>query len=123
VALTALELEYEYEPLPFHVVVVEDRLNRRPDHHGVVVIIGEVDLATAPRLEAVLFAQLDEGKTDLVVDMIGVEFVDASGMRSLLHVAEQARTTGGRLLLQAPSPVVRRMIDLLNLNGALLIKE
>jgi anti-anti-sigma factor len=59
----------------------------------------------------------------LVVDVIGVAFIDASGMRSLLHVAEQARSMGGRLRLQAPSPTVRRMTDLLNLDGALPIKE
>jgi anti-sigma B factor antagonist len=121
VALTGVERDYE--PLPFHIIVVDDRFGRRSWNQSVVVVLGELDLATAPRLADVLFAQIEVGKTDLVIDLVGVEFIDVTAMRTLLHVADRTSRLGGRLRLQAPSPPVRRVLDLLSLNGLLPIKE
>jgi anti-sigma B factor antagonist len=120
VTLTAVDRDLE--PFPFHVIVVEDRLGRRPPDQSVVVVIGELDIATVPRLRRVLEAEVASGKNDLVVDVVGVEFIDLSGVRALLDFAERAKTKGGRLRLQAPSRPIRRMRDLLGLHDALTIK-
>jgi stage II sporulation protein AA (anti-sigma F factor antagonist) len=121
VALTAFDRDLE--PFPFHVIVVEDRLGRRPSDQSVVVVLGELDLATVPRLRCVVSGEVEAGKSDLVVDLVGVEFIDLSGMRALLNFAEQAKDKGGRLRLQAPSRPVRRLLDLLGLHEHLPIKE
>jgi anti-anti-sigma factor len=113
----------EAEPLPFHVVVVEDRSGRRPRHQAVVVVIGEIDLATEPRLRQALFDQLEDGKTDIIVDMIGVEFIDVCGMRTLLEAADCAQASGGGLRLQSPSRPVRRVLGLLASDVALPITQ
>jgi anti-sigma B factor antagonist len=120
VTLTAVDRDLD--PFPFHVIVVEDRLSRRAFDQSVVVVLGELDLATAPRLRSVLGAEVAAGRNDLVVDVVGVEFIDLSGVWALLDFAERAKDKGGRLRLQAPSRPVRRMLELLGLHDTLTIK-
>ena len=63
------------------------------DGRAVVVIRGELDLATAPDLEAALPERLDAGQ-DVVVDLRELEFMDSTGLRVL--VAAHARVEGRR---------------------------
>jgi anti-anti-sigma factor len=62
------------------------------DGRAVVVVRGELDLATAPDLEAVVGERLDAGQA-VVVDLRELEFMDSSGLRVL--VAAHARATDG----------------------------
>ena len=55
-----------------------------------VVAQGELDLATAPELEAVLMAQTGPA----VVDLRGLTFIDASGLRVLLKAEAHSRQNG-----------------------------
>jgi anti-anti-sigma factor len=61
------------------------------DGRVVVVIRGELDLATAPDLEAALTERLDAGQ-DVVVDLRELAFMDSTGLRVL--VAAHARVEG-----------------------------
>jgi anti-anti-sigma factor len=63
------------------------------EHDGrtVVLIRGELDLATAPELERVIGEHLDAGG-DVVVDLRELAFMDSSGLRVL--VAAHTRTEG-----------------------------
>src|SRR5262245_2987030 len=79
------------------------------DGRTVVVIRGELDLATAPELERVIGEHLDAGD-DVVVDLRELAFMDSSGLRVL--VAAHARTGGGEqqfLIVRPPerSPIAR----------------
>ncbi len=84
-----------------------------------LTIAGEVDVASSPRLELELERLLDAGSVDVVIDMAAVEFIDASGIGTLVAAAERARTAGGHIVVSRPSPKVSRVIDMLRLNGAL----
>jgi anti-anti-sigma factor len=73
------------------------------DGRAVVVIRGELDLATAPDLEAALTERLDAGQ-DVVVDLRELAFMDSTGLRVL--VAAHARVEGGAqsFLIVRPRP-------------------
>jgi len=67
---------------------------------------GEVDLATGEQFESALDAALDRasGCAELVVDLQGLTFVDAGGIRSVTRLARGAAERGVRLrLLSAPA--------------------
>jgi anti-sigma B factor antagonist len=68
-------------------------VDRRPTA-TVVTLTGELDLATATRLEREL-----DGLTadDLVLDMRGVTYLDSTGVSLLLRRDAAARTLGRRL--------------------------
>ncbi len=89
----------------------------------VVAISGELDVATSPELEREVLALLQEGVSEVVVDASGVDFIDASGIGVLVGGVNLARETGGQLVLRGTSEATRRLLDLLDLNGALPIEN
>ena len=72
-----------------------------------VVPQGELDLATAPQLEAVLVAQTGP----VAVDLRELSFVDASGLRVLIEAEAHSRQNGMNLRFIA-GPAVRRLFEL-----------
>jgi anti-anti-sigma factor len=73
------------------------------DGRAVVVVRGELDLATAPELQAALSERLDAGQ-DVVLDLRELAFLDSTGLRVL--VATHARAEGGEqsFLIVRPRP-------------------
>jgi anti-sigma B factor antagonist len=83
----------------------------------VVSVIGEVDLATAPLLEAELSAALaTPGATGVRVDLAGVEFMDSAGLRVLVAALRTAEDSGRTLTVSAPHDRVRRIIEITGLS-------
>jgi anti-anti-sigma factor len=88
-----------------------------------VVLDGEMDIATCPAIRRFLMAAISGGDVHLAVDVSGVAFIDASGIGVLVAAANRARQAGGGLSLLAPSPQVRRLLDVLHLDAVLPIAE
>jgi anti-sigma B factor antagonist len=84
-----------------------------------VVLAGEIDIATAPAIRRFLMAAISGRDVHLAVDMSGVAFIGAAGIGVLVAAANRAREAGGSLSLLAPSPQVRRLLDVCNLDGIL----
>ncbi len=60
---------------------------------AVVVVTGDVDLHTAPVLRAEARTAMTQGARHLVLDMGGVDFVDSTGLSTLivlLHATQDA---------------------------------
>jgi anti-anti-sigma factor len=74
---------------------------------ALVVPHGELDLATAPELEAALLTQTGP----VVVDLRRLSFVDASGLRVLVEAEAHSRRDGMNLRFIA-GPAVRRLFEL-----------
>jgi anti-sigma B factor antagonist len=92
----------------------------RADRPGAIVVAsGELDLLTAPELRREIFARLEAGESEIVVEASAVEFIDATGIGVLIGAANAARGAGGRLVLHAPSPAVSWLLDILGLDGTL----
>ncbi|HWX44872.1 MAG TPA: STAS domain-containing protein [Solirubrobacteraceae bacterium] len=54
------------------------------DRH-LVVLGGELDIGSAPLLEATIAEVCAAGAKELVLDMGGVEFIDSSGLKAILR--------------------------------------
>jgi anti-anti-sigma factor len=72
----------------------------------VVQVAGELDLRTAPQLDAALDAGRAPG-TPLVLDLARVRFLDSYGLRSLLLANAEAAPWGSPLRIVASRPVDR----------------
>ncbi|MHB1534646.1 MAG: STAS domain-containing protein [Acidimicrobiales bacterium] len=91
------------------------------EERRVIVVTGELDLATAPDLRDTIRAELGTSAPEIIIDMEGVEFIDASGIRVLVEAADMARVAGAGLILQTPSRMVRRLIELFDLDELLQV--
>jgi anti-anti-sigma factor len=79
---------------------------------------GELDLATAPRLQAKLEALLAGGCSDLDLDLEDVTFCDVAGLNMLLRVHAAAVAAGGLLVVRGSCPPLRLMLRVLRPEGA-----
>jgi anti-sigma B factor antagonist/stage II sporulation protein AA (anti-sigma F factor antagonist) len=77
-------------------------LNVERDDGGVVrvVVRGELDLATAGRLEAAL---AEPPGSTVLVDLRGLTFMDSTGVRTLLQATEDCRRDGRALSFLVPA--------------------
>ena len=74
----------------------------------VLVIEGEIDIATAPLLDDRLSAPEVASARTVIVDLDRVTFMDSTGLRVLVSHA-LAETNGMRLQLTRGSPQVQRL--------------
>jgi anti-sigma B factor antagonist len=65
----------------------------------VVVVGGEIDVYTAPKLREQLIDLVNAGRYHLVVDMEGVEFLDSTGLGVLVGGLKRVRAHDGTLRL------------------------
>ena len=81
---------------------------------AVVALRGELDIADAAEVAAALMAAA-VGRTETVVDLAGLAFLDCSGVAALVRARTQVRRAGGVLLLASPQRRVLRVIALTGL--------
>lgn len=89
------------------------KLSPGPSEGLVVVSLhGELDLVETTGVAAALGGLAARGRW-IIVDLSGLEFIDAAGVAALAGGRRQARDAGGGLLLAAPQPPVRRVLSLI----------
>lgn len=82
----------------------------------VVRVMGEVDLATAPALEAALLGVRDDRTDAVIVDLTGCTFLDSTGLRTLVATRERFERSNRRLGLALSTPGVLRVLQITGLD-------
>ncbi|GHE51046.1 MULTISPECIES: STAS domain-containing protein [Streptomyces] len=78
------------------------------DRTAVVAVVGDVDLHTASELRTRAQAVVDQGAPHLVLDMEQVDFVDSTGLTTLIVLLQAAQAAGGSLrVARIPERLVR----------------
>jgi anti-anti-sigma factor len=90
------------------------------DTRCLVIVHGDVDLDTAPRLTEAIDNALSRGRPHIAVDMDAVTFIDSIGLRALLQAHEHALAAEGSLRITAASTVVLRLLDIAGFTEQLL---
>jgi anti-sigma B factor antagonist len=80
-------------------------------------VIGRVDSNNANELGSALDTAVDEGKTNLVLDLGGVEYMSSAGLREMVRVLKRVKRTGGDLRIASPSDRVREVLELAGLDS------
>lgn len=80
-----------------------------------VRVVGDLDVATAPELLQRLSDMLSDGIQVMTLDLSELEFVDSSGLSALVRALECQREKGGDVVLKAPSPSTRRVLEITGL--------
>ena len=96
-----------------------DPQTTRPDPAvpATVALLGQIDIASAWRLRDAVLGQPTEV---VVLDLSGVTFMDAAGVRALLEARDAAAVDGRRVVVHRPSACVRRLLAVVGLIDALV---
>ena len=103
-------------------MVFDIEVAERGDWH-VVIVTGDLDVATSPKLRETVISLVAEGRRSLVVDLCGVDFCDSTGLGTLVGALKRARSHDGRLVVAADQPHIRRIFDLVGLVDVLGVAD
>ena len=88
-----------------------------------VAVKGEVDLTTAPLLDAELTRLGEAGQRHIRVDLRDVRFLDSQGIKVLVDAHKRLSMIGGSLSLFHPPRPVRRVLEVTGVERFLPIDE
>jgi anti-sigma B factor antagonist len=93
---------------PFDLVRLE------VDGHPVLVVYGELDMVSSPRLHEALSEVINAKASAILVDMANVTFIDSSGLGALVVAHRHLAEAGSELRLVA---VPERLANIFQITG------
>jgi anti-sigma B factor antagonist len=86
-----------------------------------LALSGRLDVSAVAEVRAALHQAIDCGTGDLVVDLSGVELLDATGLGVLLGADRRAKQVDRRIVLRDASPRVLRILRVTRLHRVLTL--
>ena len=89
----------------------------------VVSLAGEIDVANAGRLSEECGRVLDLGATRVVVDLVGLSFMDSVALGTLTKEAKRIRAADGECVVVVDDPRILRVFELTGLDRVFRIER
>ena len=81
----------------------------------VISITGDIDLETSPQLRDFLKPKSSKKTPALLLDFGGVEYIDSSGLATLIEYFQAVQGFKGKLALASLSPRVKNVFEIVRL--------
>ena len=91
------------------------------DDTHVVAVAGEIDLFTAPEFKQRMSAPIDEGRSNLVVDLSATTFIDSSSLGVLIGAHRRLKLRGGSLVVVCANEAIAKTFKITGLDGVFTI--
>jgi anti-sigma B factor antagonist len=101
---------------PFQMSVHES------DDGVVMVVEGELDMSTAPTLREALVDVTEGLAGNLILDVRLLTFIDSSGLTLFVAEHKKLRSLGHDLVIFAPTPRTRRLLEIAGLDELLTVR-
>ena len=87
-----------------------------------ISIQGEIDIYNSSQLKDKLYELLDQEKVDLYIDCEGLEYIDSTGLGSLVSVLKKVKQFDGNIHLSNLKPNIAKIFKITDLNKVFLIE-
>ena len=87
-----------------------------------IALEGRLDVRSVADVRTALYAAIDAGSGDLVVDMSRVESIDATGLGMLLGADRRAKQAGRRVVVRDAAPRLMRLLRATRLHRVLTLE-
>ena len=101
------------------IITQNEEMNPVPILH----LAGRLDADGAHRLRDTVMEFKERGHTQVIIHLAKLEFVASSGLGTFLLLTEEFLDVGGTISFVEPSPDVRQVITLMNIDQFLTIVE
>jgi anti-sigma B factor antagonist len=88
----------------------EIRIDEHAEGYSLLEVRGEVDLHTAPKVEAAVERAAEGGGAVVVVDMGGIAFMDSTALSTFMRAKDFLEERGVAFRLVSPSKAVERIL-------------
>ena len=86
---------------------------RRMDKMTILDISGDIDLAHSSEVRRIILLEFREKRTPRVIlNLLKVNYIDSSGVASLVEGLKASRDVGSRLILFGLSPIAHEVLQL-----------
>jgi anti-sigma B factor antagonist len=89
----------------------------------VVSVSGELDIATAGRLRDELGRTSERSARRVIVDLVGVTFIDSVALGVLTEEARRLRASGGSCIVVSQDPRILRVFEITGLDRIFRIER
>ncbi|MBI1319081.1 MAG: anti-sigma factor antagonist [Candidatus Hydrogenedens sp.] len=84
---------------------------------------GDVDLSSSPQLREAVLKACKGASGDVAVRLSGVDYMDSSGVATLVEGLKASQQAGKKFILLAPSASVLKVLQLSRLDSVFDIRE
>jgi anti-sigma B factor antagonist len=88
---------------------------------AILTVEGELDLFSSPEFKQRLLRLIDAGARHVIVDLSATSFVDSTVLGVLISSHRRLGLRGGRLVVAATHPSIRRVLDLTGVSELLVL--
>jgi anti-sigma B factor antagonist len=88
-----------------------------------IAVTGEIDLYSSPDLRSAITKAIPSASTALHIDLGGVEYMDSSGVATLVEGLRTSMERNVAFVLLAPSPPVLKVLQLSRLDTVFTIRD
>ncbi len=78
-------------------------------------------MAEAVEVQKQVRSLIEAGHIHIIMNVVQVDFMDSSGLATLISLLKTARAAQGDLVLLAPSDSIRSLLELTRLNGVFTV--
>jgi anti-sigma B factor antagonist len=89
----------------------------------VIAVSGEIDVATAPQLRECLHRVIAQGDATIVLDLLGVTFLDSTALGVLVGALKRCRELGGELHVVVADPRIMKIFEITGLTNVFTITD
>lgn len=86
------------------------------EHVTLVEVSGRVDSMNASQLGDALASEVENGNTQLVLDLSKVDYMSSAGLRELVASLKKVKRASGDLRIAQPSERVREVLEMAGLD-------
>lgn len=88
---------------------------RLVDGKPVLDLTGEVDSYNSPKLRETMVSLIDAGNPDLIINMTGVDYIDSTGLGTLVGGLKRASEKNGAIRLICPNEQIYKVFNITGL--------
>ncbi len=81
-----------------------------------VNLSGSMYVEEAVQLRESLMGHIAEGRKQFIIDLGGVDYIDGTGLGTLLHIRNRTRKNGGIVIIKGLKGLVKDLFELTRLN-------
>ena len=90
---------------------------------AILSLTGEVDVANAAQVRDAALKLIADGAKCLMVDLSGTEYMDSTGLGTLVGLHKRLRESGGQVVIAGAQPRVKRIFDITGLTQVFRMHE